>query len=151
MESRKSAHPLKASPRFLADWQKRHKGFFPSMFPGGQTTPKLAYLIGEYPKISHSFIRREILALERLGWSILRLSINGWDAELVDPEHLCLAQSYRTMLESSQECSPCGHSLRQTRRNIPRLHASRRRASLATALCQRDLALLWQINKALRI
>ncbi len=46
---------------------------------------KLAYLTSQYPKVSHSFIRREILALERRGWQIARLSIRGWDAELVDP------------------------------------------------------------------
>jgi glycosyltransferase involved in cell wall biosynthesis len=46
---------------------------------------KLAYLVSHYPKVSHSFIRREILALERRGWNITRLSIRGWDGELVDP------------------------------------------------------------------
>jgi len=51
-------------------------------------TRKIAYLINQYPKVSHSFIRREILALEQQGWRIFRLSIRGWDAELVDPEDL---------------------------------------------------------------
>jgi len=46
---------------------------------------KLAYLVSQYPKVSHSFIRREILALERRGWEISRISIRGWDAKLVDP------------------------------------------------------------------
>jgi colanic acid/amylovoran biosynthesis glycosyltransferase len=39
---------------------------------------KIAYLVNHYPAISHSFIRREILALERLGHEILRISIRGW-------------------------------------------------------------------------
>jgi glycosyltransferase involved in cell wall biosynthesis len=52
----------------------------------GRSNCKLAYLINQYPKVSHSFIRREIIALERRGWQILRLAIRGWDAELVDPE-----------------------------------------------------------------
>jgi colanic acid/amylovoran biosynthesis glycosyltransferase len=39
---------------------------------------KIAYLINHYPAISHSFIRREILALERLGHEVLRISIRGW-------------------------------------------------------------------------
>lgn len=34
--------------------------------------------------ISHSFIRREILALERQGFDIKRIALQGWDAELVD-------------------------------------------------------------------
>ena len=36
---------------------------------------RVAYLINQYPKISHSFIRREILALEKMGLSIFRYSI----------------------------------------------------------------------------
>jgi len=48
------------------------------------STRKLAYLVSQYPKVSHSFIRREITALEKQGWQILRLSIRGWDSELVE-------------------------------------------------------------------
>ena len=46
---------------------------------------KIAYLINQYPKVSHSFIRTEILALEGLGHSVMRIAMRGWDAELVDP------------------------------------------------------------------
>ncbi len=45
---------------------------------------RIAYLINQYPKISHTFIRREILALERQGFVILRIALQGWDAELAD-------------------------------------------------------------------
>ncbi|PIE22442.1 MAG: colanic acid biosynthesis glycosyltransferase WcaL [Planctomycetota bacterium] len=45
---------------------------------------KIAYFINQYPKVSHSFIRREILALEELGFSVARFALRGWDAELVD-------------------------------------------------------------------
>jgi colanic acid/amylovoran biosynthesis glycosyltransferase len=38
---------------------------------------KVAYLISEYPKVSHSFIRREIAALERRGVEVLRFAIRG--------------------------------------------------------------------------
>lgn len=48
----------------------------------------LAYLVSQYPKVSHSFIRREILALEKQGWQIFRLSTRGWDLELADPEDI---------------------------------------------------------------
>jgi glycosyltransferase involved in cell wall biosynthesis len=37
--------------------------------------PRLAYLTNVYPKISHSFIRTEILALEQAGFSIDRFTI----------------------------------------------------------------------------
>lgn len=46
---------------------------------------KVAYLVNQYPKVSHTFIRREILALERQGVTVLRYAIRGWDAEVVDP------------------------------------------------------------------
>lgn len=47
---------------------------------------RIAYFINQYPKVSHAFIRREILALERQGFDILRIALRGWDAELVDEE-----------------------------------------------------------------
>lgn len=47
---------------------------------------KIAYLVNQYPKVSHTFIRREILALERLGFDVQRISIRGWDAPLIDRE-----------------------------------------------------------------
>ena len=46
---------------------------------------KLAYLSNIYPKVSHTFIRREILELERRGHEVLRLSIRPCGEELVDP------------------------------------------------------------------
>jgi colanic acid/amylovoran biosynthesis glycosyltransferase len=49
---------------------------------------KLAYLVSQYPKVSHSFIRREILALEQEGWQIFRLSIRGWDLALAEDEDI---------------------------------------------------------------
>lgn len=45
---------------------------------------RIAYLINQYPAVSHSFIRREILALERLGFEVMRISLRGWDRELPD-------------------------------------------------------------------
>jgi len=45
---------------------------------------RVAYLINRYPAVSHSFIRREILALERQGFEVVRISLRGWDDELAD-------------------------------------------------------------------
>jgi len=45
---------------------------------------KIAYFINQYPKVSHSFIRREILALERLGVEIQRIALRGWQESLPD-------------------------------------------------------------------
>jgi glycosyltransferase involved in cell wall biosynthesis len=48
---------------------------------------RIAYLVNQYPKVSHVFIRREILALERRGIEVMRIALRGWDGEvLVDQE-----------------------------------------------------------------
>ncbi|WP_372521467.1 glycosyltransferase [Sulfuricaulis sp.] len=47
---------------------------------------RIAYFVNQYPKVSHSFIRREILALERQGIEVQRIALRGWDAKLVDVE-----------------------------------------------------------------
>jgi glycosyltransferase involved in cell wall biosynthesis len=46
---------------------------------------RLAYLTTQYPKVSHTFIRREIRALEERGHSILRLAIRAGGDALADP------------------------------------------------------------------
>lgn len=43
---------------------------------------RIAYLINQYPTVSHSFIRREIAALEAEGMEVMRIALRGWDAEL---------------------------------------------------------------------
>jgi colanic acid/amylovoran biosynthesis glycosyltransferase len=47
---------------------------------------RVAYLINQYPKISHTFIRREIAALERMGVEVVRFALRGWDDECVNGE-----------------------------------------------------------------
>lgn len=49
---------------------------------------RIAYLINRYPTVSHSFIRREILALERQGHQVLRISIRGWTETIQGPEDI---------------------------------------------------------------
>ena len=49
---------------------------------------KIAYLVNQYPKVSHTFIRREIMALERQGVSVARFALRGWDAEVKGDEDL---------------------------------------------------------------
>lgn len=46
---------------------------------------KIAYILNTYPAPSHSFIRREIRALEGLGVTVLRLAMRRWDGPLPDP------------------------------------------------------------------
>ncbi|HSC63642.1 MAG TPA: hypothetical protein VLD35_08425, partial [Caldimonas sp.] len=44
----------------------------------------VAYLVNQYPKVSHTFIRREIRALEQQGVSVTRFALRGWDADVAD-------------------------------------------------------------------
>jgi glycosyltransferase involved in cell wall biosynthesis len=46
---------------------------------------QLAYLVNQYPAVSHSFIRREILAIESLGHTVRRYSIRQPAGDLPDP------------------------------------------------------------------
>lgn len=49
---------------------------------------KLAYFINQYPKVSHSFIRREILALEAIGFSVNRIALRCDTSHIVDENDL---------------------------------------------------------------
>ncbi len=53
--------------------------------PSLQATKIVGYFVNVYPAPSHSFIRREILALEKLGWNIERFSIRKDSSLLKDP------------------------------------------------------------------
>ncbi|MEA3172934.1 MAG: colanic acid/amylovoran biosynthesis glycosyltransferase [Gammaproteobacteria bacterium] len=60
---------------------------------------KIAYLTNQYPKVSHSFIRREIVALEKQGFEILRIAIRGWDENLPDPADVSEQKRTRYVLK----------------------------------------------------
>lgn len=60
---------------------------------------KVAYLVNRYPAPSHTFIRREIAALEALGLEVGRFSIRG-DAPLVDLADLEERRRTRSILEA---------------------------------------------------
>lgn len=60
---------------------------------------KVAYLVNQYPKVSHTFIRREILALEAAGLKVRRLSVRGWENELPDPVDEQERQKTRYLLQ----------------------------------------------------
>ena len=47
---------------------------------------KIAYVVNTYPRPSHSFIRREIRALEAQGHQVIRLAMRADTAPLVDPD-----------------------------------------------------------------
>jgi colanic acid/amylovoran biosynthesis glycosyltransferase len=48
---------------------------------------RIAYLVNQYPTVSHSFIRREIQALERRGVEVTRIALREWDTKNLDTEN----------------------------------------------------------------
>jgi colanic acid/amylovoran biosynthesis glycosyltransferase len=66
---------------------------------------KIAYLINQYPKVSHSFIRREILALEASGMTVLRFAVRSCADELVDEADQQELQKTRFLLEGGARSS----------------------------------------------
>ncbi|MGY6276093.1 glycosyltransferase family 4 protein [Methylomonas sp. MgM2] len=48
----------------------------------------IAYFTNQYPAVSHTFIRREIRALERLGWQVSRFAIRMHPGGVVDSADL---------------------------------------------------------------
>jgi colanic acid/amylovoran biosynthesis glycosyltransferase len=59
---------------------------------------KVAYLVNQYPHVSHSFIRREIAALEALGLDVERFSVRPSPADLVDPADVAERQRTQILL-----------------------------------------------------
>ena len=47
----------------------------------------IAYLVNQYPAVSHTFIKREIVALERQGIDVTRFAVRSGNS-LVDPGDL---------------------------------------------------------------
>lgn len=81
---------------------------------------RIAYFINQYPKVSHSFIRREILALERLGVQVQRLALRGWDAEVQDAEDASEKLKTRYVLQGGLRAliAPTWHVLRHQPRRF---------------------------------
>lgn len=61
---------------------------------------KIAYLVNQYPHVSHSFIRREIVGLEAQGFTVERFSIRQPPVNLVDPADLAEQKRTRVLLSA---------------------------------------------------
>lgn len=81
----------------------RLSGFFgaPGRFlkPQRSDPVKIAYVLNTYPQPSHSFIRREIHALERAGFEVVRLVMRRFEGPLVDPLNEAERQCSEYVLE----------------------------------------------------
>ena len=63
---------------------------------------KVAYLLNQYPKISHTFVRREIAALAEEGIAVLRYSIRPAPEALIDARDQAEAGQTRVLLAGSK-------------------------------------------------
>ncbi len=77
---------------------------------------KVTYFINQYPHVSHTFIRREILALEQRGIEVHRVSLRGWDSNIVDKTDK-LEQSKTTFLLQNGLVSLLPSVLKQLKRS----------------------------------
>jgi hypothetical protein len=70
---------------------------------------RIAYFINQYPKVSHTFIRREIQALEAMGLRVERFALRSPAEELVDPR---ISRNWTVhgccwMRRCERSCEPC--------------------------------------------
>jgi len=63
---------------------------------------KVAYLVNQYPKISHTFVRREIAAVVSEGIQVFRYSLRPSPETLVDPRDLAEALKTHVLLGESK-------------------------------------------------
>jgi len=63
---------------------------------------KIGYFTNQYPKVSHSFIRREILALEKMGTSISRYALKSDRNELIDQNDIEEYKKTKYILSTSK-------------------------------------------------
>lgn len=62
---------------------------------------RIAYFVNQYPMVSHSFIRREIQALEALGCDITRIALRSNAGDLVDQSDIEELAKTRFVLQQS--------------------------------------------------
>jgi glycosyltransferase involved in cell wall biosynthesis len=60
---------------------------------------KVAYLVNQYPKTSHAWMRREIEAMSAAGVEVERISVRRVNEPLVDPGDLAEAEKTRVLLD----------------------------------------------------
>ncbi len=91
----------------------------------------IGYLTNQYPKASHSFIRREILALESLGWSVKRYAMRIPTEEIVDPVDRQEADKTRSLVDAGMPAMATALAQLATSRPAPFARALRAATRLA--------------------
>jgi glycosyltransferase involved in cell wall biosynthesis len=84
---------------------------------------RVAYLVNQYPHVSHTFIRREIAALEAGGVEVERFSIRPSAEELVDPADRTERLRTQVLLDAGFAGLVFALTAMAFRRPLPWLHA----------------------------
>src|SRR5438874_864295 len=63
---------------------------------------RIAYLTNQYPLVRHTFIRREIVALESHGVEVIRFSIRDSGKDVVDPADQAEYAKTRSILSAGK-------------------------------------------------
>jgi colanic acid/amylovoran biosynthesis glycosyltransferase len=71
----------------------------PGQEPTSSRPGRIAYLVNQYPKGSHTFIRREIVGLEAAGVPVERFSIRSLEGRLVDAQDVEERKRTHVLLE----------------------------------------------------
>lgn len=123
----------------------------------GAATPstalRIAYLTTEYPKVSHTFIRREIVELERRGHHGLRLAIRASGAAVADPADRAEAERTIVCLNLSKWrmlCSVMRVKLAHPIRWLSGLAMTWRMSRVSDRGLLRHFAYLWEAAVLLR-
>lgn len=108
------------------------------------TRPALAYLTGEYPKVSHTFILREVAALREQGWPVEACTIRRPDPKtIVGADQQAEAARTFGVIEAAKSPARLTRALIWALRRDPRAVA--RAARLAWAIRPPGIkAALWQ-------
>lgn len=103
---------------------------------------KIGYLVNTYPRPSHSFIRREIAALERIGVSVHRFAMRGDAQALRDPADLAEQQVTERILEQGARRLLQGLLRHPSRRMAQALRLARQRAAAGESSLARQIIYL---------
>src|SRR4051795_2177181 len=68
--------------------------------PNVSESPRIAYLVSQYPAVNHTFVMREILGLRSMGFDVQVITIRGADrpaASMTETERKELAQTIQVL------------------------------------------------------
>lgn len=93
---------------------------------------RIGYLVNQYPKVSHTFVRREIRALEARGVHVERFSVRDTSAEVTDDDDRAELVRTRVLLptDKAEAAVVVGHALARVAASDP----ARFRAATTLAL-----------------